>query len=128
MCGLVQSILATVPVTVTGWLPSYSAANEWCASMDVADIASIAAVRARRRCLIARCASYNTRDEYVDPAGRALDDTACADRDGTYRVARDDVSESSGEHRPDGGESGRLPVRDRGVLRFRHGGRRAVHD
>src|SRR3954454_2411265 len=35
MWGLVQSILATVPVTVTGFVPSYSAANEWCADSAV---------------------------------------------------------------------------------------------
>src|SRR5688572_3460484 len=36
MCGFSQSILATVPETVTGRLPSYSAANEWCAASEAA--------------------------------------------------------------------------------------------
>src|SRR6266849_3784704 len=37
MCGLLQSILATVPDTVTGLSPSYSAANEWWA--EAGDVA-----------------------------------------------------------------------------------------
>src|SRR4029450_9952290 len=36
MWGFVQSILATVPVIVTGFVPSYSAAKEWCAESPVA--------------------------------------------------------------------------------------------
>src|SRR5687768_11366162 len=32
MFGFCQSILATVPESVTGFAPSYSAANEWCAA------------------------------------------------------------------------------------------------
>src|SRR6476646_4467445 len=32
MCGFVHSIFATVPETVTGCMPSYSAAKEWCAA------------------------------------------------------------------------------------------------
>src|SRR5262245_15341533 len=36
MCGLVQSILRTVPLTVIGLLESYSAANEWWAVARVA--------------------------------------------------------------------------------------------
>ena len=37
MCGFVQSILATVPYTVTGFSPSYSAAKEWCAPSETAE-------------------------------------------------------------------------------------------
>src|SRR6476659_7467185 len=36
MWGFVQSILAIVPETVTGFVPSYSAAKEWCAESPVA--------------------------------------------------------------------------------------------
>src|SRR5262245_17828799 len=32
MCGFIHSIFDTVPDTVTGLSPSYSAANEWCAN------------------------------------------------------------------------------------------------
>src|SRR5207248_8444094 len=58
MCGLVHSTLATVPVTVTGWLPSYSAAKEWCAETRAAS--SVAArTPIVSTCFIFRRASYN---------------------------------------------------------------------
>src|ERR1051326_5286898 len=120
MCGLVQSIFATVPVTVTGWLPSYSAANEWCADGCAAHNA--APQRTRRRCLIAsRILQYAARDaggtggtggrdgrdgqegqdgqerrdgrddEYVAIAGGADHDSGGAGGDGTGDAAGDDV-------------------------------------
>src|SRR5262245_37330467 len=35
MCGLLHSTLVTTPVTLTGFVESYSAANEWCAKASV---------------------------------------------------------------------------------------------
>src|SRR5688572_13092953 len=69
MCGFSQSILATVPETVTGRLPSYSAANEWCAASEAVPARRPQATRTAA--LMVRPSGVSTRRPHCTPSGRA---------------------------------------------------------